>query len=345
MPWERCIDVHFVHGQKIQKEQKQSYSQWSGEDWNYGQQAQGRRPSRRKDQSGRSQTPRGKSGKDSPRRRPSKGKGHGGKEAPFQPLGGKPPPWPSPENPFSSTATIQSPALIQQQAPLPPPLTPPPVISTADALLVAAVREEYPDLTKAPESIRMAVEKAERAEAMSSQQIAAALHRCTNQVRQTSDKLRQLKESQMRHKESWHVHLKEAINSWEGQIKSYTTQQNSYKDLMEKARSELQVARKEIQRLNHLAAGNGKIPPSTVDLTEPDEIVIEDMDSAALMDQVQKVLNSCAKIILAPEKPEPERRAVSVDSRDEDMQPPAGKRQRSTDAGGFASSATGVPVS
>ena len=149
----------------------------------------------------------------------------------------------------------------------------------------------------------------------------------------------------MRHKESWHAHLKDAITSWEGQVKAYTAQQSSFKDLMEKARAELQTARKEIQRLNHLAAGTGRIPPSTVDLTEPEEIVIEDTDSAVLMEQVQKVLNSCAKIILAPDKPEPERRAVSVDSRDEDMQPPAGKRQRSTDAGGFASLASGAPAS
>ena len=273
-----------------------------------------------------------------------RGKDRVEKEPTFQPLGGNPPPWPGPETLYSTTSVTQGSQFAQHQAPLPPPLTPPPTtaaISPADAQLVAAVRDEFPDLSKAPESIRAAVERAEKAESMSSQQIAAALHRCTNQLRQTSDKLRQLKESQMRHKESWHIHLKEAITSWEGQIKSFTAQQTSYKDLMEKARSDLQAARKEIQRLNHLAAGTGRVPPSTVDLTEPEEIVIEDTDSAVLMEQVQKVLNSCAKIILAPEKQETERRAVSVDSEDEGMQPPAGKHQRSLDTSGLGFSATG----
>ena len=85
--------------------------------------------------------------------------------------------------------------------------------------------------------------------------------------------------------------------------------------------------------MNHLAAGTGRVPPSTVDLTEPEEIVIDETDSVSLMENVQKVLSNCAQIFLAADKKEP--RAVSVPSDDTDMVPPAGKRQRSADAGGF----------
>ena len=210
----------------------------------------------------------------------------------------------------------------------------------ADAQLVAAVRDQYPDLSKAPDSIRAAVEKAE---AMSTNQIATALHKCTHQVRQTSNKLKELKESQVRHKEAWHVHLKEAITSWEGQVQAYTSQQTVYKDLMETARTEFQAARKEIQRLNQLAAGStGRVLPSSVDLTEPEEIVIDETDSVALMENVQAVLKNCAKIFLNADKKEP--RAVSVPSDDEQMGPPAGKRQRSADSVGFGVPG-GVPTS
>ena len=99
---------------------------------------------------------------------------------------------------------------------------------------------------------------------------------------------------------------------------------------MEHTRAELQAARNEIQRLNHLAAGTGKIMQiPTVDLTEPEEIVIDTTDSTALMEKLQTTLQKCSQIILETEKGE---RAVSVPS-DEEMQPPANKRQRSADPG------------
>ena len=114
---------------------------------------------------------------------------------------------------------------------------------------------------------------------------------------------------------------------------------------METARHELQTARKEIQRLNQLSAGTGRAPLSTVDLTEPEEIVIDETDSVALMENVQKVLQNCATIFLASDKREP--RAVSVPSDDEKMVPPAGKRQRSADSQPAAGCGTlaGMPLS
>ena len=96
---------------------------------------------------------------------------------------------------------------------------------------------------------------------------------------------------------------------------------------MEKTRTELQHARKEIQRSNHLVAGTGKVP-TTVDLTEPEEIQIDDTDTVELMEKVQKVLHSCAKTILTPERPAV--RAVSVPSEDENMEAPP-KRPRSVE--------------
>ena len=329
--WERCIDIYYVHGQNARKEQNWSYVDWEeeGTGWSGRQQSRGRNASNRRDSSRRrDQTPRGHKGKDSPRRRGPRKKGNKEEAFTFQTLGGQPPPWPTQETSFSTSSTGYA-NYAMPQAPLPPPSTPPPASPPiqVDASLVAAVRKEYPDLSKAPAEIREAMEKAET---MSSQQIASALHRSTNRVRQSTDKLRALQESQRRHKESWHVHLKEAITSWESQVQAFTSQQNSFKDMMELTRAELQAARKEIQRLNHLAAGTGKIMQiPTVDLTEPEEIVIDTADSTALMEKMPSTLQKCSQIILDPGKGE---RAVSVPS-DEDMYQPANKRQRSADPG------------
>lgn len=329
--WDKCIDIYYVHGKPSKQEQPWSYADWEEghAGWSGRQQSRGRHaPQRWESPRKRDSTPRQK-GKDSPRQRTKK-KNNKGKDAfSFPTLGGQPPPWPNPDTAYSTSYTGFAP-MAMPQAPLPPPTTPPPGASSpqADALLVAAVRKEYPDLSKAPADIREAME---RAETMSSQQIAAALHRATNRVRQSSDRLRDLRDSQIKHKEAWHVHLKDAITSWESQVQSYTSQRNAYKSMMEKTREDLQAARKEIQRLNHLAAGAGKVlQVPTVDLTEPEEILIDMSDSQVLMEKMQETLRRCSQVILDTEKAD---KTVHLES-DEDMPLPTNKRPRSVEPGG-----------
>eukprot|EP00435_Cladocopium_sp_Y103_P031953 s3260_g8.t1 len=330
--WSRCIDINYVHGRK--KDTERSYADWEESYWDTSHQEQERSSSRRRNATPRG-TPRGR--KDSPRQKQQpKGKGKkDAKPSPFQPLGGKPPasPWPPSETAFSSSSMNAHATPFAPLAPLPPPTTPPPDASNAE--LVVAVKEVYPDLSKAPTNIRTAVEKAEK---LNIKTIGADLQRASDRVTKTGNKLRDLKASQTRHQESWQKHLQEAISCWEGQIESYVNQQNAYKEMMLNARAELQAARKDIQRLNHLAAGpSAAVQPVTVDLTEPDEITIEDTENLVLMERLQSVLHKCTQIMTAPlQTALPDRRAVSVHSvasEDAMADVPERKRQRSLEPG------------
>ena len=206
----------------------------------------------------------------------------------FQPIAGPAPPWPTPDTTFStaSSTTKSSPFCPQTpQAPLQPSPTTTalsPVQTYSE--LAAAVKENYPDLSKAPQNVRAALAKSE---GLTTKQIAAELHKATNIVRQTTDKLRELKRPQANHQESWHVHLKETIASWEAQILAYTGQQSAYVEMMHSKRQELQKARTDIQRLNQMIASNSApAMTETVDLTEPDEIVIDDTANQELMNKM-----------------------------------------------------------
>eukprot|EP00435_Cladocopium_sp_Y103_P054561 s421_g17.t2 len=352
--WDKCIDIHYVHGQRGRKDAGHTYTNWGEEHWNVAQEGTERSTSRR-----RGGTPRSR--KDSPRQRTQPkggGKGKETKTSPFQPLGGAAPtaPWPTSETSFSSTSLNLHATPFAPQTPLvPAPTTQ--VAPTPDAELVKAVKGLYPDISKAPQDIRAAVEKAEKSNI---KMIGADLQRASDRVKKATNKLQDLKASQSKHKDSWKKHLQEAISCWEGQVQSYVSQQNSYRELMHTARSELQTARQDVQRLNHLAAGpSAAVQPLRVDLTEPDEIAIDDTDSVALMDRLQTVLHRCAQMVLTPERP-PIRRAVSVHSvpsegppeanAEVEMTIPASKRPRSREPGEEATSdallhGSGVPSS
>lgn len=324
--WDRCIDIYFTPGKK--KEQEQSQVDWAGRGRHQGpgRRGQTRSASRRQQDAAAQQ-------QDSPRQRNRPGRGKKAKEkdqyvSPFQPIGGQPPPWPGPDTAFTRVSGCPQTSPFAPQAPLPPPTSPPPPSPEAHNQLVVAVKKLYPDLSKTPAEIREALEKSE---AMSTQQVAAALHRATNQVRQSNDKMRELRESQVRHKDSWQKHLKEAIACWEGQVQAYTDQQKAYKEMMAKHKANLQIARKDIQRLNHMAAGSSSaVPPVTVDLTEPDEIVIDDSESLVLMEQLTSVLNRCTQMFTASEN------GPTIVSDDEAMEQPASKRPRSVEPDGAA---------
>eukprot|EP00435_Cladocopium_sp_Y103_P053766 s459_g17.t1 len=329
LPWNRCFDVQYVHGQKNQKSTKEqaapTYAHWDGAEEGWG-----RGYGTPRSSSGKRNTPRGKKG-DTPRNARRQAYRETDHASPFQPIGANPPPWPSADTSFAAP-TSTSP--FGPLAPLPPPTTPPPQPTVQEnTALVLAIKEEFPDMSKAPANIRAAVEKAE---AQNTSRIAADLQRNSQKVKKASEKLRELRESQIRHKESWQRHLQEALACWEGQVQSYTTQQNNYKEMMEKTRAELHAARKDIQRLNHLVAGTAAAATtSTVDLTEPELIAIDDSDTTALMERMQSTLFKCSQLFLKPA--DPPNRAVSVHSDEEgfdaEMAAPASKRQRSTDAG------------
>eukprot|EP00435_Cladocopium_sp_Y103_P041652 s334_g11.t1 len=324
--WERCFVVHYVHGQKQTKQEpewhQRSYSHWEGGgDWGQAQRAPTRSASGK-----RGGTPKGNTPRQAPRQnsRKPKGKGKGKKEpnplsTPFSM------PWPTSDTSFSSAA-VTSP--FTQLAPLPPPTTPPPqtaIVMQENTPLVIAVKEEYPDLSKAPTNIRVAVEKAE---ATNPSRIASDLHRMAHKMKKATERMRELKEQQIRHKTSWQKHLNEALACWESQIKTYMAQQKSYSDLMEKSRQELQTARKDIQRLNHLAAGTGTAP-AIVNLVEPEVITVDDTENLVLMERMQSTLHQCAQLFMHTDE-EDTNNVVMVPSEDE---APAAKRQRSAEPG------------
>eukprot|EP00435_Cladocopium_sp_Y103_P053419 s4_g17.t1 len=275
-----------------QKKADPSYAEWGDSHWEAAHRDQERSASRR-----RGDTPRGR--RNSPRQKTQatgkgKGKDKDSRLSPFAPLGGQPPvaPWPTSETTFSTSSMNVNATPFAPQAPLPPPPTVPP--DPASEELVVAVKGMYPDITKAPQNIQKAVEKAEK---MNIKTIGAALQKASDRVKKANNKMQDLRASQAKHKESWQKHLQEAISCWEGQVQAYVSQQSSYRAMMQNARAELQAARQDVQRLNHLAAGPlAAVQPARIDLTEPDA------DNQNLMERLQGVLQQCTQLMLRPER-------------------------------------------
>ena len=102
--------------------------------------------------------------------------------------------------------------------------------------------------------------------------------------------------------------------------------------MMQQRRQELQQARADIQRLNQLVAGAPSLPqPPTVDLTEPEEIVIDDADNQALMQTMQEVLQRCSQVISSPLQGGPLIETIPSDDENVDMAEPVSKRPRSVE--------------
>ena len=171
----------------------------------------------------------------SARARAGKGKGKGKKTDVVSPFSqSTSTPWPSPET------TLAFPTPFPQQTPTAPAST----AQSSDANdieLMLAVKEQYPDITKAPARIQLAVAKAEKK--TTPKQLTSGLHKTSSAVGNATKELQALKDAKAKHRERWLKHLHESVQCWEQQLKLYSEQQHNYNDLIKKARQDLATAR------------------------------------------------------------------------------------------------------
>lgn len=189
--------------------------------------------------------------------------------------------------------------------------------------LLLAIRKEYPDISKAPQHVREAVEKEEAA---NSQRIGADLHKTSSQINKASKQLNQLREARRRHREQWLRHLKDSITAWETQMKAFQEQQKQYIEQTNKAKAELSAARRNLQALNKLAglqtSVNAQNMPDAQELEEG--VGDSEATEAALTKQVQDCLKQAASIINPTDVQD------IMESDEEDFNgAPKSKRQRS----------------
>eukprot|EP00435_Cladocopium_sp_Y103_P050856 s55_g15.t1 len=204
-------------------------------------------------------------------------------ESPFA----KTAPWPASEGAPSSSPFQQSliaPASAQMDA--------------DDAELLIAVKEMYPDISKAPPRIQTAVAKAEKTTA---KQLTTGLNKSSKSVGHASKELKSLREARARHRERWLQHLKDAVNTWEHQLKLYTEQQTNYSKLIKKAQQDLSVARQTLEMLNKKAADSAGDDEVSRDAADQDAQANADTEAQLLVDQVQAVLQSCARAAIKDE--------------------------------------------
>lgn len=216
-------------------------------------------------------------------------------------------PWPSSETAY----TFPSP--FAPQNPLPT-ANQSGTADTDDVELILAVKEQYPDISKAPSRIQAAVAKAEKKKV---KQLQTGLQKTSKEVGIAGKELQALREARSKHRERWIKHLQDSVQSWEQQLKLYTEQQANYNSLIKKAQSELNTARQTLEVLNKKAAGSEEIDVETTDQEEQKAI---DAEAQALVQQVQTILQSCAKVAYKEE-------VMEVSDSEEATQP--AKRPRS----------------
>ena len=229
------------------------------------------------------------------------------------------PPWPMQDTGYSSgqpatrsqtsLATVGSAASGSMQAP------------PNDLLL--AIRKEYPDISKAPQHVREAVEKEEAA---NSQRIGADLQKTSSQINKASKQLNQLREARRRHREQWLRHLKDSIAAWESQMKAFQEQQKQYIEQTNKAKAELSAARRNLQALNKLAGLQTSVKAENMPEAQEMEEGLGESEAteAALTKQVQDCLKQAASIINPTDVHD------IMDSEEEESNgAPKSKRQRS----------------
>ena len=243
--------------------------------------------------------------------RKGKGKGHHGDAttpSPFQQTTMTP--WPAQETPFAFPAPPSQSALPASSTTSSSPM---------DMELLSAIRKLYPDISQAPEDLQAAVEKVEKA---STKMFGKDLHKASTAVDKAAKELRNLREAKMGHRGKWLQHLRDAAVSWEAQLKQYTDQQSNYSGLIKKAKLELETARKTLSILNKKAAdAHGGELPETEAVAEPEELA-KDQEARELEQQVQAVLQSCAKSVNKDE---------IMEVSEEDEEEPKNKRPRSLD--------------
>lgn len=227
-------------------------------------------------------------------------------------------PWPSPETSFAF------PTAFNNQGPVAPAAQSSQVVEAAtdaDAELIQAVKEEYPDLSKAPLRIQNAVAKFKavaKAEKTTPKQLTSGLHKTSQAVGTATKELQSLRDAKVKHRERWLRHLQDSVKSWEQQLKLYNEQQANYSNLIKKAKQDLDSARQTLEVLNTKAAGP-EDQDLEVNLEEQSKL---DAEAAVMAQQVQEVLQACAKAVTKEE-------TMEISDGEEGTNTPAPKRPRS----------------
>eukprot|EP00435_Cladocopium_sp_Y103_P025065 s1548_g6.t1 len=186
----------------------------------------------------------------------------------------------------------------------------------AHAELVSAVRQNYPDMSKAPSNIQMAVKKADQ---NLSKQIGSDLHKASSQIEKASKQLTTLRSARAKHKEAWLKHLRDSVETWEGQIKAFQEQQKIYSDQIGRAKMEISQARRSLQTVSK-HAGNVTVK-AELDSDNMEDELEADPEEQVLALRVQELLQQSANLAIPPEVQE-------IHGSDEEAAP-ASKRQRS----------------
>lgn len=220
---------------------------------------------------------------ESARRRKGEGKGKGNKGGANEPnvqsgQNAAFPPWPTQETATSS-----------QQEPIPPALS---ASVQAGVELLAAVRKSYPDITCAPDHIKKAVDKADKA---TSKALSKYLNRASNQVGKAARQFASVKEARNAHRQNWLKHLRDSVNSWQKQLQLFKDQQKEYGDQLLQAQQELTTARRHLQQLNKQAAEVGAPVSADAgdvgrDSADGDNGAAFEAEATALVLQVQESL-------------------------------------------------------
>eukprot|EP00435_Cladocopium_sp_Y103_P060951 s84_g22.t1 len=227
-----------------------------------------------------------------------KGKSHGDAH-------GEAPPWPTPEtSTFPSPFAQQTPSSVQPQQ---------------DDDLVGAVKDLYPDLTKAPARIQAAVAKAEKTTA---KQLSTGLSKSSKTVGNDAKELQQLRDARAKHRERWLKHLKDSVDSWELQLKQYKEQQANYNGLIRKAQTELSTARQTLAELNQKAADAAGAEEKDKIEADLEAQMNADTEAQLLVNQVQAALQTCVKPAIKEE-------TMEISDGDEEAQAAPAKRPRS----------------
>ncbi|CAL1172589.1 unnamed protein product [Cladocopium goreaui] len=170
-----------------------------------------------------------------------------------------------------------------------------------DAELVLAVKEQYPDISKAPLRIQHAVAKAERT---TPKQLQTGLHKTSHAVGGAAKELKNLKDAKIKHRERWLKHLHDSVQSWESQT---------------------------LEDLNKKAAGHDDADQEAAEQEEQTQV---DAEVTTMVQQVQQLLQACAKAAIKEE-------VMEVSDAEEALATPAPKRPRSMEPfGGGGASAT-----
>ena len=138
--------------------------------------------------------------------------------------------------------------------------------------LAAAVRNSYPDISKAPPEIRVELEKYEKMEKHRSKQhpptLAGQISAATLEMEQAEEALHSLR-ARDSHRAEWMGHLEESLKAWKEHLAGYQKQEDQFASMIAAAKGKFQVASATIQRLNETA--HASAPPNA-----PNQVISDD---------------------------------------------------------------------